>query len=107
MPGKHVGLPVQQVGVGVSALRDQADVFGHIRVGRARPLAIHNFVEVVRVAERPSVSRPPSFYTRFEHLGEINIRSVTEVLVPSRLEFRARLSRANVASPLRPAHVKH
>ena len=48
--GKDVGFAVEQVGVGVSALRDQPDVFGHIRVGRARPLTIHDFVEVVRVA---------------------------------------------------------
>ena len=47
---KDVGFAVEKVGVGVSALRNQTDVFGDVCVGRACPLAIHNFVEVVRVA---------------------------------------------------------
>ncbi len=48
-PRKDIGFPVEQIGVGVSALRDQANVLGDIRVGRARPLTIHNFMEVLRV----------------------------------------------------------
>ena len=47
--GKHVGHPVDHVGVVVAALADQADVFGHRRVGRAGPLAINDLVEVVRM----------------------------------------------------------
>ena len=46
-PGKHVGLPVDHVGVAVAACCDQADVFGNRRVRRTRPLAIHDLVEVV------------------------------------------------------------
>ncbi len=49
--GEHVRLPVEHVGVGVTALRDQADVLGNVGVGRTGPLAIDNFVEVVRVAD--------------------------------------------------------
>ena len=45
---KHVRLPVDHVGVGVAARRDQPDIFGNGRVRRAGPLAIHDFVEVVR-----------------------------------------------------------
>ena len=73
--GKDVRFAVEQVSVGVSALRDEADVFRHIGVGGAGPLTIHNFVEVVRVAERLSVSRRRSFYTHSSIFGEINIRS--------------------------------
>ena len=46
-PGKHVGLPVDHVGVAVAACRDQADVFGNRRMRRAGPLAIDDFVEVI------------------------------------------------------------
>src|SRR5262249_42480768 len=48
-PGGDVGVPVHHVGVGETALGDQADVFGDIGVGRAGPLAIHNSMVVVRV----------------------------------------------------------
>ena len=48
MPGKDVRLPVDHVGVGVAACRDQADVFGNGGVGRAGPLAVDDLVEVVR-----------------------------------------------------------
>ena len=37
------------VGVGEAALRDQADVFRNIGVGRAGPLAIHNSMVVIRM----------------------------------------------------------
>ena len=46
--GKHVRIPIDHVGVGVAARRDQADIFGHRRVRRAGPLAIDDLVEVVR-----------------------------------------------------------
>ena len=46
--GKHVGLPVDHVGVAVATRRDQPDVFGNRRVRRASPLTIHDLVEVVR-----------------------------------------------------------
>src|SRR2546421_8605692 len=48
-PGKHIGVPVHHVGIGETALRDQADVFRNIGVGRAGPLAIHNSMVVVRM----------------------------------------------------------
>ncbi len=46
-PGKHVGLPVDHVGVAVAARRDQPDVFGNGRMRGARPLAIDDLVKVV------------------------------------------------------------
>ena len=49
--GKYIRLPVEHVGVGIAALRDQADVFGNVGVGRTGPLAVHNFVEVVRIVD--------------------------------------------------------
>ena len=47
--GEHVRLPVDHVGVAVAACGDQADVFGNRGMGRTRPLAIDDFVEVVGV----------------------------------------------------------
>ena len=47
IPGKHVRLPVDHVGVAVAARGDQPDVFGNRRVRRAGPLAIDDLVEVV------------------------------------------------------------
>ena len=49
--GEHIRFPVEHVGVGIAALRDQTNVFGNIGVGRTRPLAVHDFVEVVRVVD--------------------------------------------------------
>ena len=46
--GKHVGLPIDHVGVAVATSRDQTDIFGDGRVRRAGPLTIHDLVEVVR-----------------------------------------------------------
>ena len=46
--GKHVGLPVDHVGVAVAPGRDQTDVFGDGCVCRTGPLTIHDLVEVVR-----------------------------------------------------------
>ena len=57
--GEHVRFPVDHVGVGVPALRDQADVFGNVGVGRTGPLAIHDFVEVVRVVDVRGVHADP------------------------------------------------
>ena len=44
---EDVGLPVDHVGVGVAAVGDQPDVFGHRRVRRAGPLAVDDLVEVL------------------------------------------------------------
>src|SRR6478735_7296804 len=46
--GKHVRAPVDHVGVGIPAMGDQADVFGDGRMRRASPLAVHDFMEIVR-----------------------------------------------------------
>ena len=47
--GKDIRLPIHHVGVGVSALRDEPDVLGNVCMRRARPLAVDNFVEIVRI----------------------------------------------------------
>ena len=47
--GKHVGHPVDHVGIAVAALPDQADVFWHGGVGRAGPLTIDDFMKVRRI----------------------------------------------------------
>ena len=48
---EHVGFPVDEIGVGVAAGRDQADVLGDWGVGRTSPLAIDDFMKVVRIAD--------------------------------------------------------
>ena len=45
---KHIGFPIDHVGVAVAACGDQADVFGNRRVRRTGPLTIHHLVEIVR-----------------------------------------------------------
>ena len=57
--GEHVRVAVHHVGVGEAALRDQPDVFGHVGVGWARPLAIHDFVEVVGLRGVRRLHIPP------------------------------------------------
>ena len=47
--GKHVGLPINHIGVAVPPSRDEADIFGHRRMGRTRPLAIDDLMEIVWV----------------------------------------------------------
>ena len=60
---KDVRFPIDEVGVGVAAGRDQADVLRNRGVGRASPLAIDHFVKVVRIADiggsQISLSTPP------------------------------------------------
>ena len=46
---EDVALPVDHVGIGVAPRRDQADVFGDRRMGRAGILAVDDLVEVVRI----------------------------------------------------------
>ena len=46
---EHIGLPVEKIGVRVTALGDQADVFRHVGMRRARPLAVHDAVKIVRM----------------------------------------------------------
>src|SRR5918993_3975036 len=45
---KYVGLPVDHIGIAVAAFGDQPDVFWNRGMGRAGPLAIDHFVEVIR-----------------------------------------------------------
>ena len=45
---EHVRFPIDHVGVAVATRRDHANIFGHRRVRRARPLAIHDLVEIIR-----------------------------------------------------------
>ncbi len=49
-PREDVRLPVRHVGIRVSPLSDQPDVFGDVRVGRTCPLAVDHPMKVVRVA---------------------------------------------------------
>lgn len=49
--GEHVRFAIDHVGVGISLLRDQTDVFRHVGVRRARPLAVDDSVVVVRVSD--------------------------------------------------------
>src|SRR5262245_43065719 len=46
--GKNIGTPVDHVGVGVTPLCDQADIFGNRGVRGTGPLAVHDLVEVIR-----------------------------------------------------------
>src|SRR5262249_11918432 len=46
---KHVRFAVQDIGVPVAALRDQADVLRHVRMRPTRPLAIDHAVKRVGV----------------------------------------------------------
>ncbi len=45
--GKDIRMAVDHVGVGESTLRDQPDVFRHVRVCWAGPLAVDDLVKVV------------------------------------------------------------
>src|SRR5215510_5341182 len=44
---KHIGTPVDHVGVGITPLRDQADIFRNRGVRGTGPLAVHDLVEVI------------------------------------------------------------
>ena len=68
---EHVRLPVDEVRVAVAARRDQPDVFGDGSVGRAGPLTIDDFVEIVGVRDIgrlqslcSPVARPAVFLSR-------------------------------------------
>ena len=50
-PREDVGLPVDHVGVGVAPVGDQPDVFGDRGVGGAGPLAVDDFMKVVRILD--------------------------------------------------------
>jgi hypothetical protein len=46
---KYIGNPVHHIGIAVTALADQTDVFWNRCVGRTGPLTIDNFVKIVRI----------------------------------------------------------
>jgi hypothetical protein len=48
-PREHVRVPIDHVRVGKPTVCDQPNVFRDVRVGRARPLAVHHTVVVVRI----------------------------------------------------------
>ena len=58
--GEDVRFPVDHIRIAVTACGDQADVFGDGSVGRAGPLAINYFVEVIRVRD---ISRLQTFFS--------------------------------------------
>ena len=49
--GEDVGVPVDHIGVAVTAGGDQTDIFGHRRVRRAGPLAVDDLVKIVGIAD--------------------------------------------------------
>src|SRR3954463_13922509 len=46
---KDVGFAIEQVGLAISSLRDEADVLGDVGVGGTRPLAVDNLMVVLRI----------------------------------------------------------
>ena len=49
--GEDVRLPVEQIRLGESPLRDQPNVFGHVRVCGTRELAVDNLMVVFRIVD--------------------------------------------------------
>jgi hypothetical protein len=49
--GKHVGIPVDHVRLGVAAFGDEANVLGNRRVRRACVLAVDYLVEIFRISD--------------------------------------------------------
>src|SRR5882757_8389598 len=47
--GEHVRLAIHHVGLGELALRNQPNVFGNIGMCRARPLAVHDTMEILLI----------------------------------------------------------
>src|SRR5262249_28853134 len=47
--GEDVRLSVEHVRIRVPTMRDEPDVLRDVRVGRASPLAVDDFVEVIRI----------------------------------------------------------
>ena len=78
-PRKHVGPPIDHVGVAIAALSNQPDVFWNWRMRGASPLAVDNFMKVVRCRD---ISRFHSYlyprgnerYAAFDFCGERSSR---------------------------------
>jgi hypothetical protein len=58
--GEDIGLPVDHVGLGVTAFRDQPDVVRYRSVGGTSPLTVHDVVEVVRLRDVSGLHGWPS-----------------------------------------------
>ncbi len=48
--GEHVAFPVDQIGVGIALVGDQANILGHRRMRRAGILAVDNLMKILRVS---------------------------------------------------------
>ena len=46
---EHIRLPVEHVGIRIAAVRNQTNIFRNVGVRGAGPLAIDNFMEVLRI----------------------------------------------------------
>ena len=64
--GKHIGVPIEHVGFGITLLRNQADVLRNRRVCRTGVLAIDYFVKVVWI------KNICWFHTCFERHGPVH-----------------------------------
>ena len=86
--GKHIRFPIDHIGVAITPLGNQTDVFGNWRVCGAGPLAIDHFVKVVW---RRDISRFHSYLVRAS-LGEARpyfaCERLTSVLVVFELDHR-------------------
>ena len=49
--GKDVGFPIDEISIAKAARRNQSDVFGNSGMGRARPLTVDDFVEIVGIRD--------------------------------------------------------
>ena len=86
--GKHIRFPIDHIGVAITPLGNQTDVFGNWRVSGAGPLAIDHFVKVVW---RRDISRFHSYLVRASH-GERGLilpaNAQSSVLVVFELDHR-------------------
>jgi hypothetical protein len=55
-PGKHIGIPVDHIRLGIATLGDQPYILRHRRVGRTGVLAVHHLVEVLGIFDVSLVS---------------------------------------------------
>ena len=98
---EDVRLPVDDVGVGELAQRDEADVLGHVGVCRAGPLAIDDAMEVV------GVRRVGRLHDRADPVSDETVRQLSDsARGRNRLEFGmvrcSSLARAPANVKLRP-----
>jgi hypothetical protein len=89
---EHVRLAIQHVGVGKTPLSDQADIFGDIRVGRTRPLAIDDFVVISGIFSIRAVQTSTSSCVSANVGCSTTDHCSDNVMVPARtlIEYRPR-----------------